>query len=161
MISMSLPVFQDALRHHCLPKHFLRKKIPNQPIFGTNTHLSTMKSTISLILFLFCITSLSAQVLSVDRENGQDSIQNKVAFTWTSGVTLDKQKNNILEIETAEELDAFLKNNQVLILLGNTALQTYGASILENNGYFMFRLRDNDKKRVSPDYYAQLQWNGI
>jgi hypothetical protein len=104
---------------------------------------------------------LSAQVLSVDRENGQDSIQNKVAFTWTSGVTLDKQKNNILEIETAEELDAFLKNNQVLILLGNTALQTYGASILENNGYFMFRLRDNDKKRVSPDYYAQLQWNGI
>ena len=120
-----------------------------------------MKSTISLIFSLFYIAPLSAQVLSVDRENGQDSIQKKFAFTWTSGVALDKQKNNILEIESAEELDVFLKNNQVLILLGNNALQTNGASILENNGYFMLRLRDNDKKRVSPDYYVQLQWNGI
>jgi hypothetical protein len=120
-----------------------------------------MKSTISLIFSLFFLAPLSAQVLSVDRENGQDSVQKKVAFTWTSGVALDKQKTNILEIESAEELDLFFKNNQVLILLGNTALQTNGTSILENNGYFMLRLRDNDKKRVSPDYYAQLQWNGI
>ena len=126
-----------------------------------NTHLSTMKSTISLIFSLFYIAPFSAQVLSVDRENGQDSVQKKVAFTWTSGVALDKQKNNILEIESAEELDVFFKNNQVLILLGNTALQTNGSSILENNGYFMLRLLDNDKNRVSPDYYAQLQWNGI
>ncbi|MFM7757308.1 MAG: hypothetical protein ACKO6J_00075, partial [Crocinitomicaceae bacterium] len=93
-----------------------------------------MKSTISLIFSLFYIAPLSAQVLSVDRENGQDSVQKKVAFTWTSGVALDKQKNNILEIESAEELDVFFKNNQVLILLGNTALQTNGSSILENNG---------------------------
>ena len=120
-----------------------------------------MKKGLSIILSVFFLANLRAQVLYVDRENGQDTLQKKMAFTWTSGVALDKQKNNILEIETAEELDVFLKNNQVLILLGNTALQTNGAAILENNGYFMFRLRDNDTKRVSSDYYAQVQWNGI
>ena len=120
-----------------------------------------MKTKINFLFFILWILPLKAQVLSVDRENGQDSIQKKVAFTWTSGVALDKQKDNILEIESAEELDVFLKNNQVLILLGNTALQTNGASILENNGYLVLRLRDNDKKRVSPDYYAQMQWNSI
>jgi hypothetical protein len=102
-----------------------------------------------------------AQVLAVDRENGQDSIPKKLSFSWSSGLSLDKQKSSLLEIESIEELDIFLPKNQLIILVGNTAFQTNGRSILENNGYFMFRLRDNDKKRVAPDYFAQYQWNGI
>ncbi len=97
----------------------------------------------------------------MDRENGQDTIPKKALFTWTTGLSLDKQRNNLIEIESAEELDIFLPKNNLIILLGNTAIQTNGKSVIENNGYFMFRLRDNDSRRVSPDYFAQYQWNGV
>ena len=114
-----------------------------------------------LILIQIIGLHANSQVLNVDRENGQDSISKKIQFSWTSGISMDKQKNNIVEIESAEELDIFLPKNKLIILLGNTAFQTNGKSLIENNGYFMFRLRDNDSQRISPDYFAQYQWNGI
>lgn len=114
--------------------------------------------------FIFCFLIFSkfhTQVLTVDRENGQDTIPKKALFTWTTGLSLDKQRNNLIEIESAEELDIFLPKNNLIILLGNTAIQINGKSVIENNGYFMFRLRDNDSRRISPDYFAQYQWNGV
>jgi hypothetical protein len=120
-----------------------------------------MKNRIFVLLFCVLTFNLNSQVLSVDRENGQDSVPRKYIFTWTCGLSMDKQKRNLIEIQSTEELDIFLKKNRLLILLGNTEIQTNGTTILENNGHFMFRLRDNDTKRVAPDFYAQYQWNGV
>lgn len=101
------------------------------------------------------------QILNIDRENGQDSIKRKVAFTYNVTFSSDKQKKNLIEFSNQAELDFFLKKDRIAVLLGQTDASVNGKTILENNGYFQFRLRDNDKRKVAPDYYAQYQWNGV
>ena len=116
------------------------------------------------LLFILIVLHLShfeAQILNVDRENGQDSIPRKQLFSWNVSFSSDKQKKNLLELTNVAEYDRFFKNNQVLITLMNTDASFNGKTILENNGYFQLRLRNNDKKRVAPDYFMQYQWNGI
>lgn len=101
------------------------------------------------------------QILNVDRENGQDSLKRKLAFSYNVNFSSDKQKKNLLEFANQMEIDLFLKKDKVAIFLGQTDVSINGKSTLENNGYFQLRLRDNDKRRVAPDYFAQYQWNGI
>lgn len=119
-----------------------------------------MKNAI-LLLFVGLLNNAHAQILTVDRENGQDSIPRKQLFAWNVSFSSDKQKKNLLELTNVAEYDRFFKNDQVLIALVNTDASFNGKAILENNGYFQMRLRDNDKKRVAPDYFVQYQWNGI
>lgn len=116
------------------------------------------------ILFILAITtsqSLNSQILNVDRENGQDTIVRKHLFSWNSSFAIDKQQNNLIELANAIEYDNFFKNDLVWIVFLNSEASLNGQTILENNGYFQTRLRDNDKKRVAPDYYVQYQWNGV
>ena len=119
-----------------------------------------MKNAI-LLLFVGLLNNAHAQILTVDRENGQDSIPRKQLFAWNVSFSSDKQKKNLLELTNVAEYDRFFKNDQVLIALVNTDASFNGKAILENNGYFQLRLRNNDKKRVAPDYFVQYQWNGI
>lgn len=119
-----------------------------------------MKNII-LILMLVTASRLSAQILNVDRENGQDSIARKQLFSWHVSFSSDKQKKNLLELTNIAEYDRFLQKDRLLITLLNTDASFNGKTILENNGYFQMRLRNNDKKRVAPDYFIQYQWNGI
>ena len=118
--------------------------------------------TIFFFMFLLNIQyDCLGQVLNVDRENGLDSLDRDYAFSWSAGFSLEKQQSNLLELSSAEELDIFLPKDYVLVLLGNTEIESSGSNTLENNGYFLCRLRDNDKRRVAPDYFAQYQWNGV
>jgi hypothetical protein len=119
-----------------------------------------MNKIFQSILFLLPLVA-NSQVLNIDRENGQDSLNRKVLFAFGITFSSDKQKNNLLEFTNQSELDLFLKKNKVLIFLEQIEASFNGASILENNGYFQLRLRDNDKKRLAPDYYMQYQWNGV
>jgi hypothetical protein len=120
-----------------------------------------MRNSVFYIIFSFFLIPIHSQVLSVDRENGQDSIKRKVAFSYNVSFSSDRQKKNLLEFSNQTELDVFLKRDKIIILLGQTDASFNGKAILENNGYFQFRLRDNDKRRVAPDYFAQDQWNGV
>lgn len=120
-----------------------------------------MRNSVFYIIFNFLLIQVNSQVLSIDRENGQDSIKRKVAFSYNISFSSDRQKKNLLEFSNQTELDVFLKRDKIIILLGQTDASFNGKTILENNGYFQFRLRDNDKKRIAPDYFAQYQWNGI
>lgn len=117
---------------------------------------------ILLVTLFFCsLLQISAQVLSIDRENGQDTIDRKHLFSWNSSFAIDKQQNNLVELANAIEYDNFFKNDLVWIVFLNSDASLNGKTILENNGYFQMRLRDNDKKRVAPDYFLQYQWNGV
>jgi hypothetical protein len=61
-----------------------------------------MRKLIVLISLLFIYCDFQSQVLTVDRENGEDSIAKRIHFTWSTGLSLDKQKSNLIEIESAE-----------------------------------------------------------
>lgn len=116
-----------------------------------------------LLIFAFIgINSIiRAQILNIDRENGQDSISRKQLLSVNLDLSLDKQQNNLIELSSQFEYDRFFKNDQVLVFLFNSDASLNGSIVLENNGYFQTRLRNNDKKRLAPDFYTQYQWNGV
>jgi hypothetical protein len=115
---------------------------------------------LSILLVLISIL-VHAQVLNVDRENGQDSTKKRFLASFTCGFSSDKQKNKFIEFSNSGELDYFLKNNYFFVLLNQTDIAFNGITTIENNGFVQLRFRDNDTRRVAPDFYTQFQWNGV
>lgn len=121
-----------------------------------------MKKTVRIIiLFSFLSSFLNGQVLNIDRENGTDTIFKKFKFATFFSFSSDKQKNNLIDFFNQSEFDYFDKNNRVLIFLNQIETSFSGLTALENNGYFQIRFRDNDSRKIYPDYFSQFQWNGI
>lgn len=113
------------------------------------------------ILFILITLLTHAQVLIVDRENGQDSTKRVFLASFTGSFSSDKQKNKFVEFSNATELDFILKKNYFFVLLNQTDLAYNGKSTIENNGFVQLRFRDNDTRVIAPDAFSQFQWNGI
>jgi hypothetical protein len=124
-----------------------------------------MRYALSLLLPVLILTltqiSVSAQILNIDRENGQDTIPKKFGVVMGLDFASDKQQNDFVELSSSSEFDFFLKNDQLIVLFGQVDMAFNGNKVIENNGYFMARYRDNDTRRFYPDAYLQYQWNGI
>ncbi len=130
----------------------------------TKESLITKDNSIKLffiLLNLIFITGMNAQVLNVDRENGQDSIKKKVMASVAFSFSSDKQKNDYIEFSNKNEFDYFLKNNYLFLLINEADISYSGTKAIENNGYAQLRFRDNDTRKIAPDAYCQFQWNGI
>jgi hypothetical protein len=113
------------------------------------------------ILFIFISLLGHAQVLNVDRENGQDSTMKKFLASFTGSFSSDKQKNKFVEFSNSTELDYILKNHYFFVLLNQTDIAYNGKNSIEDNGFVQLRFRDNDTRTIAPDFYTQFQWNGI
>jgi hypothetical protein len=117
-----------------------------------------------ILAFAFCIVTnvSSAQILNVDRNLAEDTLGRKSAFGCRLNFVIDKQKRDIIDFATNIEYDYYFNNRKnILIALANTDITLNGKTQLENNGYFQIRVRDNDKKKIAPDFYTQYQWNGV
>ncbi|MFM6947017.1 MAG: DUF481 domain-containing protein [Flavobacteriales bacterium] len=117
-------------------------------------------------LFVFCffhlfISNCCSQILFLDRENASDTLHRKFTGLIDLTITADKQRKDIIELTQQSEFDWKVKKSNVVILLTHTDFVFNGPVVLENNGYFQIRFRDNDTKKVAPDYFLQYQWNGI
>jgi hypothetical protein len=113
------------------------------------------------ILFILITLLTHAQVLNVDRENGQDSTKKRFLASFTGSFSSDKQKNKFVEFSNSTELDYILKNHYFFVLLNQTDIAFNGKSTIENNGFVQLRFRDNDTRLIAPDAFTQFQWNGI
>ena len=117
-------------------------------------------------VFIILLGSLSiyksfSQVLNIERENGQDTIKKKfrcsVGFTFSS----DKQKKDVIDFSNSTEMDLFVKKERIFILLSHSEFIFNGPMVIENNGFFQLRFRDNDTRKIYPDVFMQYQWNGV
>ena len=115
-------------------------------------------TSVSLLLLYF---SVNSQVLNIDREGSEDTIPKKIKAFFGFSFSSDKQKKNLLDFNNTSEINYFFSKNYVGLFLAKTDLALNGKTINENNGYFQFRIRDNDKRKVAPDVFIQYQWNGI
>ena len=115
-------------------------------------------TSVSLLLLYF---SVNSQVLNIDREGFEDIIPKKIKAFFGFSFSSDKQKKNLLDFNNTSEINYFFSKNYVGLFLAKTDLALNGKTINENNGYFQFRIRDNDKRKVAPDVFIQYQWNGI
>jgi hypothetical protein len=116
-----------------------------------------------LILFLFNLLSffVSSQILNIDRENGQDSLKKKYRYSLNFSFSSDKQKKNIIDFSNTGEFDFVTNKDKVIIFVSQSEFTFNGPSVIENNGFFQLRFRDNDTRAVYPDVYTQYQWNGV
>jgi len=115
-------------------------------------------TSLSLLLLYF---SVNSQVLNIDREGSEDTIPKKIKAFFGFSFSSDKQKKNLLDFNNTSEINYFFSKNYVGLFLAKTDLALNGKTINENNGYFQFRIRDNDTRKVAPDVFIQYQWNGI
>ena len=123
--------------------------------------VSIVNAFLAILFILVFSLKANAQVLNIDRENGQDTLKSMLRFTSSLSFSSDKQKSNLIDVSNSNEFDFFTKKNQVLILLAQTEFSYVGKKALENNGYFQARFRDNDTRQFYPDFFIQYQWNGI
>jgi hypothetical protein len=120
-----------------------------------------MNKLLLLTVILFSGLELGAQVLDIDRENEQDSIKKKVRASIDFNLSIDKQRRNLLDLTNRAEFSVLAKKNTVFIFVGSSELTLNGKSTIENNGYVQIRFRDNDSRKLFPDFFTQYQWNGI
>jgi hypothetical protein len=118
----------------------------------------------NILAFTFCVAAnlCNAQILNIDRNLAEDTSGRKSVFGCRFNFVIDKQKRDIIDFATNIEYDYYFNHRKnVLIALANTDITLNGKTQLENNGYFQLRARDNDKRKVAPDFYTQYQWNGV
>lgn len=102
----------------------------------------------------------TAQILNVDREIGGDSTKKKITGNTITSFSSDKLRGNLIDLSNKSEIDKFFKNNYILVAQLNNDITILKNEILQNEGYFQLRLRDNDKRKYSIESYLQYQWNG-
>lgn len=112
------------------------------------------------LLQLFQVTY--AQVLNVDRASQENDTIDK-AFNAVFDVSLefDKQKEDLFMINNQTEFSLKMKNELIFLFLNSNELFIAGKQVIENDGYFQLRFRDDDKRRLFPDTYVQYQWNSV
>ncbi len=118
-----------------------------------------MKYLLSIIGVLI-YSSTFAQILNVDREIGGDTTKKNVTGSLLGTFSSDKLRGNLIDLSTKSEIDKYFKNNYILIAQLNNDVTILKKEILQNEGYFHLRLRDNDKRKYSIESYLQYQWNG-
>ena len=114
-----------------------------------------------ILLIALCTPSfLTAQVLNVEREANTDSVQKQ--WEIVSGITFsaDRQKKNIVDLNSNFELVRNLKNSYSILGLARNDAVISGKDILQNEGMMHLRYQDLNKRKLSIETYAQYQWNG-
>ena len=114
-----------------------------------------------MLVLLSYIDSSKAQVLNIDRNIESDSSFRRIRAAVNFNFSNDRQKRNLVDFSNNAELDLFLKRNYLVVFLSQTALSLNGLQVLENNGFFQLRYRDNDTRKMAPDVFCQYQWNGV
>ena len=121
-----------------------------------------MQRIIFFTIFIISIlefSTLNGQILIIDREVVMDTTKKTIKGGLLTSFNSDKLKGNLIDISNRTEIDKYLKNNYVLISQFVNDLTILKKQILQNEGHFQLRLRDNDKRKYSIESYIQHQWN--
>ncbi len=120
-----------------------------------------IRNSILLYAFFIGCFSISAQILNVDRERGQDSLKQRISLAANLGLSLDRQQ--VYLTQATAGLEIALRSNQKHLLL----IKAEGSSLfandqaLEENGFVTLRFRDQDSRTIYPDLFLQYQWNTV
>lgn len=143
---------------------FQKRYYDNIYTFSFRAAIYMKHKLLSIVVLYLALTIQKfsySQILNVDRENTQDTIKKPFKAFITGSISSDKQRNNLFELNNTTELYYGFKNDYFFVLLNQNDLVFNGTKSIENNGYTQLRYRDNDTRKISPDFFTQYQWNGI
>jgi hypothetical protein len=118
-------------------------------------------SILLLFALLVCSQALCGQILNIDRNITNDSVHPRrpkglIGLSFSA----DKQKKNLIDGSGSADFSFFWPKNIVSVLILRTDLTWNGREVIQNSGFFHFRTRDNDLRKVFPELFSQYQWNG-
>ena len=115
---------------------------------------------ITFLFFQFCFLATQSQVLNIDREVGSDTVLKKWEVVTGISISSDKQKKNLIDINSNVEVNRNTKNHRVLLGVFRNDAVFSGKNTLQDEGMFHIRFRDKDFRKFSIEEYIQYQWNG-
>lgn len=123
-----------------------------------NSILTTFYIT---IVFLILTNTVSAQILTIDKLERQDTTKQQNFFINTDfGFNYIQEEVGILDLKTSAELTYFMKKDLIYSVTQYNLASTDNAKYL-NAGYTHLRYRINNEARISPEFFGQYQWDGV
>ena len=113
-----------------------------------------------LIAFLLTIQYSHAQVLNMDKVTAPTDSIKKWKVTSAAGTDFSSEKK-VFDSDTKIDITRFLKKKHILsTLFSNSFTKTNGKDI-QDLGYVHLRYRDNDSRKISPEFFSQFQWDHL
>ena len=112
-----------------------------------------------LIAILYPVFSFS-QILNLDRTAHYDTSSKKkfVTVLGASFMTL-QQTYSYIDGALTYDFTHFMPKHYILVLNGKANVISTGTYTVQNLGFNHLRFRDNDTRSISPEPFAQYQWN--
>ncbi|MEP7141953.1 MAG: DUF481 domain-containing protein [Ferruginibacter sp.] len=123
-----------------------------------------MRSTICNFL-IFCGLGLQAfhtqaQVLNIDKVSAPSDSAKKWSVSVQAGADFSSEKK-VFDWDAKADITRFIKGNHLISgVFVNSFLSTSGSD-LQNTGFIHIRYRDNDTRKISPEYFTQYQWDNL
>jgi hypothetical protein len=123
-----------------------------------------MRSTIYNSLFfcalLFLAFQLHGQVLNIDKVSAPADSTKKWNVAVQAGADFSSEKK-VFDWDTKADITRFMQGHHLMsAVFVNSFISTAGSD-LQNTGFIHIRYRDNDTRKLSPEYFTQYQWDNL
>lgn len=129
-------------------------------MINTISFKSTKYMRIAFILLILCSLSSTAQITNVDRITADDTAYKNIDFSLQLALSADQQQTKSQYLSSNLELDKNFRNRYVLLGMFSNTMINYGTTGILNKGSALLDYRDKHSRKISPEIYAKLQWNG-
>ena len=122
--------------------------------------LIQIKNILFLVFILFHGFSSNSQVLNMDRVGAPDDSLKKWHISLQAATDYNSEKQ-IFNWDTRIDVTKFTAGHHLLAMKFSNSFTNTSGSNLQNAGYVHLRFRDNDTRKISPEYFTQYQWDDL
>lgn len=110
-------------------------------------------------LLLFNL-STTAQVLNMDKASAPNDSTKKWHTSLQAATDFNSEKE-VFDWDTRIDVTRFTARHHVLSAKFSNSFTNTSGGNLQNAGYLHIRFRDNDSRKISPEYFTQYQWDNL
>jgi len=115
---------------------------------------------LTFLALLLSAADTHAQVLNLDKVSASADSTKKWSVALQAGADFSSEKN-VFDWDTRADITKFMPQHHLLSVIFLNSLISSSGSDLQNAGFIHLRFRDNDTRRLSPEYFTQYQWDDL
>lgn len=102
----------------------------------------------------------NAQVLNFDKVSAPGDSAKRWNVVIQAGADFSSERD-VFDVDTKADITRFMKGHHLMsAIFVNSFISTTGSD-LQNTGFIHLRYRDNDTRKLSPEYFTQYQWDNF